>query len=126
MRPDGVASLRLRHAPIAIIRPTVRRCCSSEVEHSLGKGEVESSILSSSTISSQDVFTHHRLKPSVQARGALLRRKKPKAAMPAARSGSDAGSGISDGSALYNRLSIPKPSPSVVPLIAVTVMVLNA
>ena len=29
-------------------------CCSSEVEHSLGKGEVESSILSSSTINSQE------------------------------------------------------------------------
>jgi hypothetical protein len=30
-------------------RPVARRCCSSVVEHSLGKGEVESSIPSSST-----------------------------------------------------------------------------
>jgi hypothetical protein len=33
-----------------------RRCCSSEVEHSLGKGEVESSILSSSTINLDNIL----------------------------------------------------------------------
>jgi hypothetical protein len=33
---------------------TPRRCCSSVVEHSLGKGEVDSSILSSSTMISLD------------------------------------------------------------------------
>ena len=41
--------MRLRHCGIASNSPA-QGCCSSEVEHSLGKGEVESSILSSSTI----------------------------------------------------------------------------
>ncbi len=41
--------------PVAWCAPfTPRRCCSSVVEHSLGKGEAESSILSSSTILSLD------------------------------------------------------------------------
>jgi hypothetical protein len=41
----------LRHGWIASNSPrTHNRCRSSEVEHSLGKGEVESSILSGSTI----------------------------------------------------------------------------
>ncbi len=31
-------------------RQAARRCCSSVVEHSIGNGEVDSSILSSSTI----------------------------------------------------------------------------
>ena len=39
----------------SLTRP--QRCCSSEVEHSLGKGEVESSILSSSTIPTNWIFT---------------------------------------------------------------------
>ena len=39
----------------SLTRP--QRCCSSEVEHSLGKGEVESSILSSSTIPSFGIFS---------------------------------------------------------------------
>src|SRR5690606_10090789 len=52
-RPDRVpdaARLRLRGGEIASnTRPTKAGCSSSEVEHSLGKGEVESSILSCST-----------------------------------------------------------------------------
>jgi hypothetical protein len=42
----------------------IGRCCSSLAEHSLGKGEVESSILSSSTIiivHLQDVSASHSI-----------------------------------------------------------------
>jgi hypothetical protein len=45
----------------------IRRCCSSVVEHSLGKGEVESSIPSSSTMILLDFLltslTRLRVKP---------------------------------------------------------------
>ena len=36
------------------VSPILVRCCSSVVEHSIGNGEVDSSILSSSTISSKN------------------------------------------------------------------------
>ena len=48
-RPERVQRMRLRHGRIASNQPPLRRCSSSVVEHSLGKGEVESSILSCST-----------------------------------------------------------------------------
>src|SRR5690606_35479870 len=47
LHPRALAS----KSPPRVQRRTSRRCGSSVVEHSLGKGEVESSILSHSTIS---------------------------------------------------------------------------
>src|SRR6202034_1371201 len=52
-----------------------RRCRSSVVEHSLGKGEVESSILSGSTIRQKAALMRYELYywPSIPGRGEFVR-----------------------------------------------------
>ncbi len=49
----------LRQVTVACVRRDPVCCRSSVVEHSLGKGEVESSILSGSTISFQATSPEH-------------------------------------------------------------------
>ncbi len=56
----------LRQATVASVRRDPVCCRSSVVEHSLGKGEVESSILSGSTISLQ-LFCHRDIASSSEA-----------------------------------------------------------
>jgi hypothetical protein len=66
----------LRQVTVACVRRDPVCCRSSVVEHSLGKGEVESSILSGSTISFQ-VFCHRSAASSSEALASTQRFESP-------------------------------------------------
>jgi hypothetical protein len=55
-RPGANGPFTIRGETASGLRAPPARCCSSVVEHSLGKGEVVSSILTNSTIFPEDLF----------------------------------------------------------------------